>query len=104
MWWWQCECNEGWTPLSTIKSGWSVNIKSMQDGVCGSRWVCCAICWWNPCTVVRDSSRVPLFVVLPLFHQTEDLALKSPKIKINKKLQEVVSLKTVSKLSNSKLS
>ena len=55
----------------------------------------CAISLLNPCTAVRDSSCVPSFVVLSLVHQTEDLALKSPKTKINKKLQEVVSLKTL---------
>ena len=78
IWRWQFECNEGWTPPSTIKFGWSVNIKSIQEEVCGSRWVGCDIIWWNPYTLKRDSSCVPLIVVLSLVHQTEDLALKSP--------------------------
>ena len=107
IWWWQFKCNEGWTPLSTIKFGWSVNIKSIQEEVCGSRWVGCDISWWNPYTLVRDSSCVPSIVVLSLVHQTEDLALKSPKIMVNKELQKVVSLKTFSnfdkKFSNSKI-
>ena len=45
-------------------------------------------------------------VVLSLVHQTDDLALKSPKIMVNKELHRVVSLKTFSKFdkkfSNSK--
>ena len=47
-------------------------------------------------------------VVLSLVHQTDDLALKSPKIMVNKELYKVVSLKTFSKFEkkylNSKLS
>ena len=33
------KCNEGWKPLWITKSGWSMNIKSMQDEDCGIRWV-----------------------------------------------------------------
>ena len=33
-------------------------------------------------------------VVLSLVHHTEDLALKSPKVMVNKELQKVVSLRT----------
>ena len=50
----------------------------------------CDISWWNPCTVVRDSGCVPSVVVLSLVHQTEDLALKSPKTIVNKPLCEGV--------------
>ena len=68
----------------------------------------CDISWWNPCTLVRDSSCVPLMVVLSLVHQTDDLALNLPKIKVKKELHKVVPLKTFSKFdkkfSNSKLS
>ena len=65
----------------------------MQDEVCGSRSVGCC----NQCTVIRDSSCVLSIAVLSLVHQTEDLALKSPKIMVNKELQEVESFKTFSK-------
>ena len=40
---------------------------------------------------------MPSAVVLSLVHQTEDLALKSPKIIVNKALLVAVSLKIVSK-------
>ena len=87
---------------------WSVNIKSMQDKVCGSRWVGCDTSWWNPCTVVRDSSCVASIVILSLVHQTEDLSLKSSKVMVNKELQEVVYADIFSKfdkkVSNSKTS
>ena len=49
----------------------------------------CDISWWNPCTLVRDSSCVPSVVVLSLVHQAEDLALKSPKTIVSKPLLEV---------------
>ena len=74
-----------------------MNIKSLQDEVCGSRWLGCDISGWKPWTVVRDSSCVPSIVVLFLVQQTEDLTLKSSKIMVNKELQELVSLKTFSK-------
>ena len=64
--------------------------RSMQDEFWDSRWVGCDISWWNPCTLVRDSSCVPSVVVLSLVHQTEDLILKSPKIIANKPLLEGV--------------
>lgn len=62
----QFECEDGWTPLSTIKFGWSANIKSMRDKDGCSRWAGCDISWWNPYIAVRDSSYVPSVVVLPL--------------------------------------
>ena len=48
------------------------------------------ISWWNPCKLVRDSICVPSVVAISLVHQTEDLALKSPRIIVNKPLFEVV--------------
>ena len=69
----------------------------MWDEVWGSRWVGCDISWWNSCVVVRDSSCIPSIAVLSLVYQTEDLALKSPKVMVNKELQEIVSIKTFSK-------
>ena len=62
----------------------------MQDEDWGSRWVGCDISWWNPSTLVRDSSCVSSVVALSSVHQTEDLALKSPKIIVNKPLLEVL--------------
>ena len=44
IWWWQLESKDGWTPLSTIKFGWLVNIETMQ-GDCGIRWVGCDMSW-----------------------------------------------------------
>ena len=69
--------------MSTIKLGWSVNIKSTQEEEWDNGEVGCDIIWWNPCTVVKDSSFMPLVVVLSLVHQREDLALKSPQIIVN---------------------
>ena len=65
----------------------------MQEEVCGIRWVGFDISRWNPCTLVRDSSCVPSIIVLSLVHQTEDLALKSPQVVVNRELHKVVSLK-----------
>ena len=53
----------------------------------------------EPYALVRDSSCVPEIVVLCLVHQTEYLALKSPRLMLNKDLDEVVSLKTFSKFN-----
>ena len=64
IWWWELECKDGWSPLPTIRFGWSVNIKSIQEEECGIRWVGCDMSWWNPCTVVRDSSFVPFVSVI----------------------------------------
>ena len=60
-----------------------MNIKSTQEEEWDNGGVGCDMIWWNPCTVVKDSSFMPLVVVLSLVHQTEDLALKSPKILVN---------------------
>ena len=29
----------GWTPQSTARFGWSVNMRSIQEEVLGSKWV-----------------------------------------------------------------
>ena len=50
------------------------------------------------CNDVRASKCISSVVVLSSFHQDEDLALKSPKICVNKKLDEGVLLKSSSKL------
>ena len=54
--------------------------------------------------IMRASKCVPSVVVLSSFHEVEDLALKSPKIIVNKKLDEAVFLESSSesdrKLSN----
>ena len=47
-------------------------------------------------TLVMDSSCIPSIVVFSLVHQTEHLALKSPKIMVYKELHKVISLKTFS--------
>ena len=60
-----------------------MNIKSTQEEEWDNGGVGCNMIWWNPCTVVKDSSFMPSVVVLSLVHQTEDLALKSPKIIVN---------------------
>ena len=65
----------------------------MQGEVCGSRWVGCDISWWNSSTLVKNSSYAPSIIVLSLVHQTEDLALKSPQVMVNRELHKVVSLK-----------
>ena len=74
-----------------------MNIKSIQEEDGGIQWVGCDMSWQNTFTVVKDLSFMPSAVVLSLVHQTEDLALKSPKIIVNKALLVVASLKIVSK-------
>ena len=66
----------------------------MQEEVFSGWWVGWDISWWNPSILAWDSSCVPSIVILSLVHQTEDLALKSHKIMVNKELHKVVSLKT----------
>ena len=59
----------------------------------------CNINWWDPCAVVKDSRCVPSMIVLSLVYYTEDFTLKSPKVTVNKELQELVSLKISQKLT-----
>ena len=57
----------------------------------------CDISWWNSCILVADSSCISSVVVLSLVHQTEDLALKSPKIIVNKPLLVIIKVSQNSK-------
>ena len=61
----------------------------------------------KPIDTCKGFKLCPFNCSFVLVHLTEDLALKSPKIMVNKELDKVVSLKTFSKFdkrfSNSKL-
>ena len=91
------EFKEACVPQSTTKFGWSVKIKSVQDLDWVSRCVGSDTSWWKLCKDVRASKRIPSAVVLSFFHQDDDLALKSPKIIVNKELDGTVLLKSSSK-------
>ena len=99
---------EACVPQLTTTFGWSVKIKSIQELDWGSRCVGSDTSWWKLCKDVRASKCIPSAVVLSFFHQDNDLALKSPKIIVNKELDEAVLLKSLSKsdrkFSNSALS
>ena len=74
-----------------------MKIKSIQEIEWGSRCVGSDISWWKLWKDVCASKVVPFAVVLPSFHQDENLALKSPRIMVNKELVEAVLLRSSSK-------
>ena len=45
----------GWTPLSTARFGWSINMRSIQEEELDSKWVGPDINWQKPYVVVRES-------------------------------------------------
>ena len=85
-----------------------MKIKSIHELELDSMCMGSDISWSKLCNGVSASKCVLSVVVLSSFHQVEDLALKSPKIIVNKELDEAVLLKSSSKsdrkLSNSILS
>ena len=87
---------------------WLVKVKSIQELELDSMCVGFDMSWWKLCNDVGASKCVPSVVVLSSFHQVKDLALKSPKIVVNEKLDEAVWLKSSSnsdrKFANSVLS
>ena len=91
------EFKEECVPQLASTFGWSVKIKSVQELEWGSRCVGSDIIWWKLCKDVSGSKCVPYVVVLSSFHQDEDLALKSPRIMVNKELVEAVLLWSWSK-------
>ena len=92
------ESKEECVPQLTTKFGWSVKIESIQELEWGSRYVSSDISWWKLCKDVSASKCVTFVVVLSSFYQDKDLALKSPKIVVNKELVEAVLLRNLSKL------
>ena len=97
------EFKEECVPQLTTKFGWSVKIKSIQELEWGSRCVGSDISWWKLCKDVSASKCVSSIFVLSLFHQDKDLALKSPRIMVNKELVEAVLLRS-SSMSDRKFS
>ena len=97
IWWWHLVFKVECVPQLTTKLGWLVKIKSIQELELDSMCVGSDISWSKLCNDVRASKCVPSVVVLSSFHQDEDLALKSPKIIVNKELDEAVLLETSSK-------
>ena len=61
-----------------IMFGWLVKIKSMQEDDDGRMWVASLIIWCSPWKEVVNSSCEPSIFSTLLWHQLEDLALKSP--------------------------
>ena len=77
--------------------------KSIHQLELDSMCVASDISWSKLCSDVSASKWVPSVVVLSSFHQVEDVALKSPKIIVNKELDKAVLLESSSK-SDKKLS
>ena len=71
---------DGWIPQSTIKLGWSVNIRSIQEEEFANKCVGWVINCCKPYEVVTESILVPSIVLISLFHHDFDLALKLPRI------------------------
>ena len=92
------EFKEKCLPQLTTKFGWSMKIKSIQELEWGSTCMGSDITWWKLSKDVNSSKCVTSVVVLYSFHQDEDLALKSPRIMINKELVEAILLKSSSEL------
>ena len=91
------EIKEACVPQLTTKFGWSMKIRSIQELDWGSRCVGSDISWWKLCKDVNAFKCVPSAVVLSFFHQDNDLTLSSPRIIVNKELDEAVFLRTSSK-------
>ena len=108
IWWWHLLFKVECVPQLTTKLGWLVKIKSIHELELDNMCVGSDKSWSKLCNDVSASKCVPSVVVLSSFHQVEDLTLKSPKIIVNKELDEAVLLKSSSKsdrkLSNSILS
>ena len=96
-WWWHLEFKEACVPQLTTIFDWSMKIKSMQELKWGSGCVGSDIRWKKLCKDVRASEWAPSAVVLSLFHQDDDQALKSPRIIVSREFDETVLFKSSSK-------
>ena len=94
IWWWHLVFKVECVPQLTTKLGWLVKIKSIHELKVDSMCVGSDISWSKLCNDVRASKYVLSVVVLSSFHQDENLALKSPKIK---KLDATVLLQSYSR-------
>ena len=72
---------EGWTPLSITKSGWSVKTRPIYSYMrwTGAESVGSDIKWCNSDDIVSNSIWLPVRDVISTHHHALDLALKSPK-------------------------
>ena len=72
---------EGWTPLSITKSGWSVKTRPIYSYMrwTGAESVGSDIKWCNSDDIVSNSIWLPVWDVISTHHHALDLALKSPK-------------------------
>ena len=89
----------GWTPLSTARFGWSVNMRSIQEEELGSKWVGSDTNWWNPYVVLRESIWCPSNDVMSSDYHDWDLALKSPSITVKEDLSILTWFNNLSKLT-----
>ena len=92
-------CRDGWTPLSTTKFNWSVNIKSIKVEEFGKMWVGSEISCCRSWVGASESICEPSFDVMSLFHHDLDLALKSPSITTKDDLNYWIWYRSFSKSS-----
>ena len=58
VWWRRLECNDAWTPLLVTKLGWSVKIKSIQEGL--FLWICVGHLMFNEKSFVPSVESISL--------------------------------------------
>ena len=91
IWWWQSAWSDGWTPESITKFGWFVKIRYIQEAEFSMKHFDSFITWCRPWNGESASSRVPSIDILLSSHQVGDRALKSPRIRQNKRFESVIS-------------
>ena len=97
IWWWQFSNSIGWTPLLTIKHGWSVKIRSIQDSKFCNIWAGSDTSWWKPWVETKESNLVPSIVVESPDHHDLEQALKSPRMTVKAGWKIWTSSKSFSK-------
>ena len=95
----QLEWRKEWAPDSIAKFGWDVESRSIHEEEFCNIFVGSLINWYNPSCEVILSIVLPSKVVLSLFYQFVDLALKSPMYVIQKGYFCAKILSVISKLS-----
>ena len=94
---------EGWAPISTTKLGWSVKIRSTQEGEASNIWVESDFNWLKPYIEIKEVIWVPSGEVISSGHQLLDLVLKSPKIIVNDGLSCLIWFISFSRLNRNSL-
>ena len=98
VWWWQCGCNDAWTPELVTKFSWEINIRSVQEtedsSICVGLWMTCVRPYWT----IRSFKIEPSYEVLSWANQSLFLALKPLNYIVRKGILKVIACNVDSKL------